>query len=135
MMRLLLVLFGTLSLTMGRTQSSRRYMTIPAGSTKYYGNMASTYLHGDVEVPKLNQLKHDVIIDIALFDQITIEENALFEVYNEPEGEASVVTGDKVLMWVYNPATLQFRNVMSVMFTNDSSFRVFMRLLQQYVNS
>ncbi|XP_069114656.1 uncharacterized protein [Argopecten irradians] len=129
------VLFGSLTLVMGRAQSARRYMTISAGSTKYYGDMMSTYLVGDVEVPKLHRLNHDVIIDIALYDQITIEENGLFEVYNQPDGVAKVVTGDKVLMWVYNPTTLQFRNVLSIMFTNDAGFRVFKRLLQQYVNS
>ncbi|XP_060074671.1 uncharacterized protein LOC132554381 [Ylistrum balloti] len=133
-MRALLVLLGTMSLVLGRSQSSRRYITIPAGSTTYYGNMASTNQQDDVAMPNLHKLKYDVILDIALYDQITLEENGYFAVYDDPEGEASIVMGDKVLMWVFNPTTLRFHNVMSVMFANDANFRVFRRLLQQYVN-
>ncbi|OWF55686.1 uncharacterized protein LOC110456679 [Mizuhopecten yessoensis] len=133
-MMLWLVLIGTLSLVVGRPQSPRRYLTIHAGSTTYYGNMASVYVQRNVEVPTLHNLKYDTILDIALYDQITIEEHGLYEVYNDPDRPVKFVTGDKVLMWVYNPNTLQFRNVLSVMFANDADFRVFKRILQQYVN-
>ncbi|XP_060074673.1 uncharacterized protein LOC132554384 [Ylistrum balloti] len=109
---------------------SRRFMTVTAGDNTYFGDMSLT---SGRYSPVLRRLENDLMFDVALYDRVTVERNGEFEVYDE--GATSVVSGDKILFWVYDRSAVQFRNALTIMFNDGQDFSRFMRSLSHYTEN
>ncbi|XP_033733661.1 uncharacterized protein LOC117322826 [Pecten maximus] len=114
----------------GHFAVTRKFISVSAGDDTYFGDLS---LSSRRFTPVLRRLESDMMFDVSLYDRITIEENKEFEVYDE--GATNVVSGNKVLLWVFDHSSVQFRNAMSLMFGNEQDFSRFMHSLHQYTGS
>ncbi|XP_060079563.1 uncharacterized protein LOC132558956 [Ylistrum balloti] len=111
---LLLVLTGISVVSAQNHGRVRNYVKIPANINIYYGDLAHVRYGDGVMSPLCMPLDRDIIIDIMVYDRITINHNGTY--YTAGNG---MVSGVGVDFQEISDSNRSFRTILRLVFPND----------------